>query len=142
MAIKPYRGNFHTEWYAKKASTVMTNNDAVYLDGNGYLTTLVDDAAIVPEGLIQIDVAATDSDYASTTKVPVLVGDFDAEYLIDVGNGSAATTDIGEWCDADGTYPDTKIDVASSSYDIWKVTDVISTTQVIAKMAKKSGAAA
>jgi len=142
MAISPYTGKFHVEWYPKKVSTVMTNQDLVYLDSNGFVAPAVDDAAIVPIGLIQKSIAATDSDYASTTDVPVLVGDADSEYLVDVGNGSAATTDIGEWCDVDGTYPDTKIDVAASSYDIWFVTKIVSTSKVVAKLAKKSGSAA
>jgi len=120
----------------------MSIGDLVYIDSNGYIAPAVDDAAIVPVGLIMKAIAATDSDYASATNVPILVGDVDAEFEIDVGTGSAATTDIGEWCDVDGTYPDTKIDVSSSSYDIWFVTRIISTTKVVAKLAKKSGAAA
>jgi hypothetical protein len=137
--IKPYRGNFHTEWYAKLASTTFTINDLVYIDGDGYLIKAVDGANIVPVGLIQQTVAATDTDYASATKVPVLVGDKDAEYLCDVSTGSAATTDIGEWIDIDDHN---SVDVTASTYDVFFVTDVISTSKVLAKLGVKSGAAA
>lgn len=139
MAIKAYRGNFHTEWYPKVVSTAFAFNDLVYLDSNGYLTPAVDGSNIVPIGLIQQTIAATDDDYASATKVPVLVGDKDAEFLCDVSTGSAATTNVGEWIDIDDAN---SVDVSASTYDIFFVTNVVSTTQVIAKLAVKSGAAA
>lgn len=136
MAIKAYRGKFHTEWYPKKASTVFAVDDLVYIDGNGYLdrTTSTTATAI---GLIQKAVASTDSDYASATMVPVLVGDVDAEFLCDTSG--AAQTDVGEFIDL--TDHDT-VDVANSTYDIFYVTGYVSATQVIAKLTKKSGAAA
>lgn len=137
MAIKLYRGKAHIEWYKKVASTALAMNDLVYIDANGYLTPAVDGVALTPVGLIQKTIAATDSDYASTTEVPVLVGDADTEFLCDVSTGSAATTDIGEWIDIDDAN---SVDVSATTYDIFFVTGVVSATQVIAKMAKKSGA--
>lgn len=139
MAISAFRGDFHTEWYPKVVSTAFAMNDLVYLDGNGYLTPAVDGANIVPLGLIQKVVAATDSDYATATLVPVLVGDKDAEFLCDVSTGTAAQTDVGEWVDIDDAN---SVDVNASTYDVFLVTKVISTTQVVAKLAVKSGAAA
>jgi hypothetical protein len=137
--IKPYKGKFHTEWYPKVASTEFAENDLVYLDSDGYLTPAVDGALIKPVGLIQKKIASTDSDYASTTRVPVLVGDVSAEYLCDVGTGTAAQTDVGEWIDIDD---ETEVDVSASTYDIFFVTKVVATDQVVAKLANKSGAAA
>lgn len=127
------------EWFKKLASTTFTFNDLVYFDGDGFLIKAVDGAAIVPVGLIQRTVAATDSDYASATKVPVLVPGADAVFLCDVSTGSAATTDIGEWIDIDDHN---SVDVGASTYDIFFVTGIVSATVVLAKMAKKSGAAA
>ena len=137
--IKPFRGKFHTEWYPKVVSTAFALNDLVYLDSNGYLTPAVDGSNIVALGLIQKTVAATDSDYASATMVPVLVGDKDAEFLCDVSTGTAAITDQGEWIDIDDAN---SVDVSASTYDIFFVTKFISTTQVVAKLGVKSGAAA
>lgn len=138
MAIKAYRGKFHTEWYPKKVSTTFAVNDLVYLDGNGYLDRTTSTTATAV-GLIQIAVASTDSDYASATMVPVLVGDVDAEFLCDVGTGTAAQTDVGEFIDL---KDHDEVDVTASTYDIFYVTGFVSTTQVIAKLTKKSGAAA
>lgn len=137
MAIKPYRGNFHTEWYPKTASEVFTDGDLVFLS-SGYVKTFADDADNQPIGLILKSVAATDSDYASNTMVPVLVGDRDSEFLCDIGTGTGAQSYVGTWVDADGTYDDTKIDVSASTYDVWKVTKHISTTQAVCKMASNT----
>ena len=137
--IKPYSGKFHTEFYPKVVSTAFALNDLVYLDSNGYLTPAIDGALIKPVGLIQKLVAATDDDYATATLVPVLVGDVDAEYLCDVSTGSAAQTDVGEHVDIDDAN---SLDVSASTYDVFFVTKIVSTTQVIAKINVKGGAAA
>lgn len=139
MAIRLYKPDANTkvEWYPKLASTTFTFNDLCYIDGDGYLIKAVDAVALTPLGLIQKTIAATDSDYADATRVPVLVPGPDAVFLCDVSTGSAATTDVGEWIDIDDHN---SVDVAASTYDIFFVTGIISTTQVLAKMAKKSGA--
>jgi hypothetical protein len=137
--ITAYKGKFHTEWYPKVASTAFAMNDLVYLDANGFLTPAVDGANIVALGLIQKTIATTDTDYASNTLVPVLVGDKDAEFLCDVSTGTAGQTDVGEWIDIDDAN---SVDVAASTYDIFFVTKLVSSTQVVGKLGVKSGAAA
>lgn len=141
MTIRLYTPDAQTrvEWYQKAASETFTFNDLVYIDGSGFITKAVDGALFVPMGLIQKTIAATDSDYASNTRVPVLVPGPDAEFLCDVSTGTAAQTDVGEWIDIDDHN---SVDVGASTYDVFFVTRFVSTTQVVAKMAKKSGAAA
>jgi hypothetical protein len=141
MAIRLFTPDAQTrvEWYKKVASTAFAFNDLVYIDSNGFVAKAADGALFVPLGLIQKTVAATDSDYASNTKVPVLVPGPDAEFLCDVSTGTAAQTDVGEWIDIDD---ENSVDVSASTYDVFYVTRFVSTTQVVAKMAKKSGAAA
>lgn len=136
--ITAFRGKFHTEYYPKKVSTAFAMNDLVFLDSNGFLDKCTSTTATCL-GLIQKVVASTDSDYATATMVPVLVGDVDAEFLCDVGTGTAAQTDCGEGIDL---KDENEVDVSASTYDIFFVTKFISTTQVVAKMMKKSGAAA
>ena len=140
MSIRLWKADKVTKivFYQKNASEVFTFNDLVYLDANGRVASAVDGALFVPLGLIQIAVASTVSDFADNTRVPVLVPGTDAEFLVDVGTGTAAQTDVGELIDIDN---DLTVDVDASTYDIFYVTAVISSTQVIAKMAKKSGAA-
>jgi hypothetical protein len=128
--ISPYKGKFHVEWYPKTASTAFANNDLVYLS-SGYLTNFADAVDQPPLGLIQKTVTATDSDYASTTMVPVLIGDPNAEYLCDISTGTGAQSYVGTWIDVDD---DDSVDVSASTYDIFFVTKHISTTQCVAKM--------
>lgn len=128
--IKPCKGTFHTEWYPKTASTAFANNDLVYLS-SGYLTNFADAVDQAPLGLIQRTVVATDSDYADTTMVPVLIGDPNAEYLCDISTGTGAQTVVGTKVDVDD---DDSIDVNASTYDIFLVTKHISTTQCVAKL--------
>ena len=137
--ITPYRGKFHIEEFKKVVSTEFAFNDLVYIDANGYLTPAVDGALIKPVGNIQQVIATTDSDYASATKVAVLVGDTDAEYICDVGTGTAAQTDVGEYIDIDDAQD---VDVSASTYDVLFVTGLVSTSKIIAKICVKGGAVA
>lgn len=136
--IRPYRGKFVTEWYPKKVSTAFAMNDMVYIDTNGFVDKATSTSTPVI-GLIQKVVASTDTDYATASLVPVLVPGVDAEFLCDVSTGSAATTDIGEFIDIDD---ENSVNVTASSIDVFFVTSILSATQVTAKLAKKSGAAA
>lgn len=137
--VKPYRGNFHIEWYPKTASTAYTFNDMVTIASTAAGAGTLKLAAATDTfiyGLIQRTVASTDSDYASASKVPVLVGDADAEFLFDVSTGTAATTDIGEMIDLDD---ENSVDVDAYTLGQVKVTDIVSTTQVVGKFNKGFG---
>lgn len=130
MAISLYRGKVHTEWFPKTASETFTHGDLVYLS-SGTITKFADAVDQPPLGRILKTVAATDSDYASATKVPIQIGDANTEYLCDVSTGTAATTHVGTWIDVDDHN---SVDVNASTYDIFFVTKFISTSQVVAKM--------
>lgn len=139
MATLPYRGKFHVEWYPKTASHAFTEGDMVTIlntaAGVGYLTSATSTSAQVI-GTIQKTVASTDSDYASTTKVPVLVGNTDAEWLFNAASGGAQT-EVGQFVDLTN---DLLLDLgAAYTYGVVQVTDIISSTQVLGKMSKKSG---
>lgn len=139
MTIRLYKADkeTHVEFFPKAASETFTFNDLVYVNSSGYITKAVDGSAIRCLGLIQKTIAATDSDYASNTRVPVLVPGPHAVFLCDVSTGSAAQTDVGEEIDIDDHN---SVDVSASTYDIFQVTAVISTTQVLAKLNLKTGA--
>lgn len=141
MTIKLEKADKGTkiEFHEKLASTAFAFNDLVYIDSAGYVAPAVDGALFVSLGLIQKTVASTDSDYASATRVPVLVPGPDAEFRCDVGTGTAAQADVGTWADVDDHLT---VDVDDSTYDIFYVTKIVSTSVVLAKMARKSGAAA
>lgn len=133
MAITLYRANgpVRLEWYKKVASTAFTYGDLVYLS-SGVVTKFADAVDQPPLGRILRTVAATDSDYASNTRVPVEIGNPNTEYICDVSTGTAVyATHVGTWIDVDD---ENSVDVDATTYDTFFVTDVISTTKVIAKM--------
>ncbi len=137
--IKPYKGRFHIEWYKKTASTAYAFNDMVVIlntvAGPGTLAKATSSSTFLL-GLIQQTITSADSDYASASLVPVLVGDFDAEYIFDVSTGTAATTDVGEMIDLDD---EDSVDVTAYTKGQILVTKVISATQVVGKLNKGFG---
>lgn len=137
--ITPFKGKFYVSWYPKTASTAYAFGDAVTIAstvaGAGTLKKVATtDTRVI--GLIQRAVVSTDSDYATTAEVPVLIGDVDAEYLFDVSTGSAATTDIGEMIDLDDQD---SVNVGGYTIGHVLVTRVISTTQIVGKFNKGFG---
>jgi putative ubiquitin-RnfH superfamily antitoxin RatB of RatAB toxin-antitoxin module len=143
MTYRLYKENgsgAHIEFYPKTASTEYTFNDMVMIGTSGYLELFTDVANVKPLGLIQKTIASTDSDYADNTRVPVLVAGPEAEYLADVGVGTGAVGDVGEFVDADGAgNPHQDIDLDNSDYDVFEVTGFISTSQMIVKINPVTG---
>ena len=101
MAVTMFKANgpSHVEFYPKTASTVFAFDDPVYLDTTGTLIAYTPGVAAPFLGLIKKTIAATDSDYASTTRVPVEVGNYDTEYLFTATTTAAAATDVEEYVD-------------------------------------------
>lgn len=141
MATLPYRGKFHVEWYPAATSETFTEGDMVTIlntaAGTGVVTSGTSTSAEVI-GTIQKDIASTDTEYTTSTKVPVLVGDADAEWLFNAASGGAQT-EVGQFVDLSS---DLLLDLGTAyTYGVVRVTEVISTTQVVGKMCKKSGPA-
>lgn len=141
MAIRLFRENnsgCSIEWYQKVASTAFAFNDLVGIDTNGFVALYTDGAAFPELGLVQATIASTDSDFASNTKMPILVCGDDAEYLCDVAVGTAAQTDVGEYIDVDGAgSAHQNVDVTATANNDFYVTQFISTAIVVAKMTNR-----
>jgi hypothetical protein len=125
----------HIEWLPKTASTAYTFNDLVSFDTTGYLIRAIDGSAKHIMGLIQETVASSD---ATNKKVPVLIPGPEAIFLCDVSTGTAAAEDVGQIVDIDDHN---SIDVNASTYGIFLIVGIISTTQVLCKWMAKSGPA-
>lgn len=130
MAFTHFTGRVRVEWYPKKASTAFAVGDLVYADGSGAIQP-ADSTSGMHIGVIQKAVASTDSDYASTTLVPVLVPTDDTEWLVDVGTGTATAALIGTRCDLKDAN---EIDVSATSKNVVTVTRFISATKVVVKI--------
>lgn len=141
MALVPYRGSVHIEWFPKTASTAFAFGDAVtILSSVAGVGTLIPATSSSPSviGTIQRAVVAADADYASASMVPVLVGEADTEWLCQCATTSAATTDQGEFVDLTDAV---SLNTGAVTYGVAQVMQVLSTTSCIAKIVKKSGPA-
>lgn len=130
MAFSQASGRSYTIWMPKKASTAFAIGDLVYANGTGEVqpaTTSSDDHL----GVCLKTIAATDSDYASTTLIPLAFPVDDTEWFVDVGTGTATEAIIGTYVDlaAAGTA-----DVTASSVDALLVTAVVSGTKIKVKV--------
>lgn len=141
MAVTPLRGKFHVEWYPKTASTAFTMGDMVTIlptaAGAGTLALATSSSPVVI-GTIQKEIASTDSDYASATMVPVLVGDADAEWLAETTT-NGGQTEVGQFIDA--SDEDTLDGGTAYTYGVAQVTQYFSTTSLGVKFVKKAGPA-
>lgn len=114
MAVKLIRPSnvARVEFMPKTASTAITANSAVYLS-SGKVTPVTSGAnGEAIEGICLREVAATDSDYASETKVPVLI-DPRGEWEIDLSS-STNTITAGGYLDWNNS---TTVHVSNSTYD-------------------------
>ena len=128
-------GPAHVEWYPKTASTAFSFEEPVALDTTGTLIPYTPGIAAPFLGLIKKTVASTDSDYGSTTRVPVEVGNYDTEYLFTASTTAAAATDVGE--EVDYVEATVSVNVGSSSTDDVFVTQVISSTLIVGKWTRR-----
>ena len=85
-----YSGKPRVEWYPKLASTAIAVGDLLYADGSGAVQP-ADATSGDHIGVCMKTIAATDSDYASTTSIPVMVPTDDTTFLVDVDTGTALT---------------------------------------------------
>jgi hypothetical protein len=137
MAVSLFRANgpVHIEWYPKASSTDIAFGEPVYLNTDGRLAPYTPGVAAPFIGLCKKEIASTDSDYADNTKIPVEVGNYDTEYLITASTTAAGATDVGEYCDyVEATV---SVNVGSSGQNDVYVTQVISTTLIVVKFARK-----
>lgn len=135
MAVKPYDGEWETLWLPKTASTAIGRGFVTY--SSGLLVNSTSSSANVV-GISQRTVASTDTDYALTSLIPVLVPkEASARLLIDVTTGSAVQATIG------GTLVDLtdnlNANVSASSTDILFVDRVFTTTKILCRINKLGG---
>lgn len=85
------------EYFPKTASNAQVEGEWLYLTSNKVSKTASAANAAAPVGLALRTVASTDSDYAGTTKVPVLI---DEDGIWEIPVGVATSFGIGVVCDA------------------------------------------
>jgi hypothetical protein len=122
-------GPLQTDFFPKTASTVFAIGTAVSSDANGLLVKATTGLIV---GVLNKAAAASDSDYAVATKVPVIIPTDMTKFEADVTTGSANATMVGHAYDLDGSAG-VGINVNGTTNPQFTITDVISTTKVLGK---------
>ena len=123
MAWRPLTGAFKLEHYNKTASQVFTLGALVdVVDG---LITVCTITRAPHSGIMQKTVAATDTDYASTTRLPIQVPQSPScKWRVSVlAADTAVSTDVGNFIDIGGTPVGIDVTRASSADDAFLVSD-------------------
>ena len=110
--IKRKTGSHNIQYFKKKASTEFINGALVNVDSDGYLIPATA-SSVNHLGTILKTVAATDSDYASTTAVPVDMATSIDEFTADVSAGTVAQTAVGAYYDLNSTGD--KVDLSATT---------------------------
>lgn len=130
MALYLYKGFAQVRYYPKTASTALTINGVVSLS-SGQLIKATTSTTVNP-GVVLREVTSSDSDYASTTKLPVLVPNDRTEFLVDVGAGTATAALVGTNCDF--YTGGASVDVGTDTHHQFRITGFVSATRVIGKI--------
>ena len=131
MAFYQVSGPVNTQWFPKKASTVMAVGSALTFDGSGYVTNATSTSTRVA-GVNLKTIASTDSDYAATTLIPVHFPGSQAIFLADVGSGTATAANIGVQYDFNDA---TGVNLGASSHKQVTVVGVIDASHVLVTLA-------
>lgn len=130
MAFYPIDGDWKIMYFRKKASTAFSVNHLVAFETNGGAGDPIEpadasDAEIL--GICLKKVASTDSDYASNTRIPVLVPVSKASQMEgDVGTGTLTVADEGLEVDLKDSD---EVDQSASATDVLVCTSFISASK-------------
>ena len=129
MALTLFRGKYHIEYFPKQASTAFAKNSLVAIGGTSGTIKPATSSTTEHLGIIKTKIAATDSDYASTTLVPVLIPDLNSSFLAD-GTGFDST-DVGVKVDLTDA---SNVNASATSVKSMLVVGIISSTKGIVKI--------
>lgn len=129
MAFIHRSGGIKVDWFPKKASTAIANNAALTFDGSGAVTIAVAASTRIA-GLNIKTIASGDSDYASTTKVPVIVPSTDAIFEADVITGTLTTAMVGNQYDLASSLG---VDVTATAHKQVTVVGFISASKALVR---------
>ena len=128
--IYPNKGVWKKMWFRKVASTAFTANNFVSFESNGDGGDPIEPADSSDTSLLGIGiktVASTDSDYASNTRIPVMVPQSrDCTFICNNVDGTLVVADEGLEVDISNAE---SVDRANTSTDVVKVIRFISATK-------------
>lgn len=126
-------GKPRLEYYPKKASTAFTYGALVYPDGSGAIQP-ADSTSGEHLGVIMKTIASTDSDYASTTPVPVdVIGEDDV--FEGTVTGTLTTAMVGTYLDLSDSLV---VNAAATSKKVVLCVGFISATKGLFKITARA----
>lgn len=127
MAFKKFKGRTKTEWFPVTTSTALVKGTLVEFTSGLIAGADADETAGGVRGVLAKEIATTDTDYASSRKVPVIVP-LDKHVVWEAdGTGTFAATDIGvEY----GISDSGTVDKAETSTVHFLMTEFLSATKV------------
>lgn len=127
--------NNRTVYRRKAASTAIAEMDRLVENGTGEVTPMTNPNQERMVGWAGKAVVSTDSDYASTTLIPVII-DEDAEVQFTDTGATFTEADEGLYIDFDASLPATEVDRAASTYDQVLVRKFISATKCLGNIVR------
>lgn len=127
MAFTYHSGPLRVKWPRKIASTAFNQGDLMYADGSGAVQP-ADSTSGDHVGVSLKTVAATDSDYASNTRIPVIAISDETKFVADVGTGTMTTALEQTHCDL--TDADS-IDVSATAKNVIFLEKFISSSKAL-----------
>ncbi len=121
----PCSGKIQCEFFPKAASTAISAGAVLETSGGTVDPADASDTSLF--GISLRAVTAADTDYASTTPLPVVMLTPDLEFYADVGTGSATSSLVGTTCDLKDSV---SLDVTASDHNVFTITQVIDATHV------------
>jgi len=115
------QGEVKIKYFKKKASTAIPLGAIVALDSDGYLIPATA-STTTHIGVCKEVIATTDSDYSSTRKVMVDIGNPTDVWEAEVSAGTVAQTAIGAFYDLNSTGD--KVDLSATSVKAVYVVDI------------------
>ena len=126
--IQRKNGKHKITYFKKKASTLFTKGCLCALDSDGYLIPCAN-TTLNAIGVTLLPVATTDSNYTSTERVPVDIGNPTDLWVAEVSAGTIAQTAIGAYYDLNSTGD--KVDLSATSYKQAFVVDINSANSTV-----------
>lgn len=126
--IKRKNGEHNIQYFKKKVSTAFINGALTNVDSNGFLIPATA-TSVNHVGVILKTVAATDSDYATATFVPVDVCRTTDLFIADVSAGTVNQTAVGAYYDLNSTGD--KVDLSATTVKQVYVQDILTASSQV-----------
>lgn len=125
MAFQVVKGKCKTEWLPVTPSTDLAKGTLVTFTSGELVAATAGTAAAAIVGILDIEIATTDADYASARTVPVLVP-VEKHVVFEGDTASLVTTDVGGEFDLTDAAT---VNRGASSVDVAKCVKYLSATK-------------